>query len=156
VSRWGKRGTGACPSPFARIRRSPGCAEWTSRVDSSPRQCAVQSTKFSTCRLMVPTKLCPLRHVAHVARSRCAWCAERRGLGDCPTSRRRYPLRCGRCPRERGSLRRSVRSNCAAQCAASSALRLRRRLPGMSVFTRLLSIVRPRQSAVSGRDIIFG
>jgi hypothetical protein len=47
-SRWGEQETGACPSP-ARIRRSPWCAAWTSPANSSPRQCAVQSTKFSTC-----------------------------------------------------------------------------------------------------------
>jgi hypothetical protein len=47
---------------------------------------------------MVPTKLCPLRHVAHVALSRCALRAERHGLGDCPTCTRsnagavRYPI----------------------------------------------------------------
>ena len=88
LSRWGKRGTGACPSPFARIRRSPGCAEWTSRANSSPRQCAVQSTKFSTCRPMVPTKLCPLRHVAHVAPSRCASREKRPVSAGCPTCTR--------------------------------------------------------------------
>ena len=86
------------PVPLCSIRRSPGCAEWTLRANSSPRQSAVQSTKFSTCRLTVPTILCRLRHVAHVAPSRCASREKRPVSADCPTCTRsnagavRYPI----------------------------------------------------------------
>ena len=52
--------------------KTPWRAALMSPANSSPRRCAVQSTKFSTCRLTVPTMLCRLRHVAHVALSRCA------------------------------------------------------------------------------------
>ena len=42
----------------------------------------------STCRQMVSTVPGRLRHVAHVAPSRCASCEERPGSADCPTCTR--------------------------------------------------------------------
>ena len=44
--------------------------------------------EFSPCQQMVPTILGRLRHVAHVAPSRCASCEERPGSADCPTCTR--------------------------------------------------------------------
>jgi hypothetical protein len=82
-----------CSDPSKPLVRSMDLA-----TNSSLRQCAVQSTKFSPCRLMVPTVQGRLRRVAHVALSRCALCAERHGSADCPTCTRsnagavRYPI----------------------------------------------------------------
>ena len=71
---------GSAEDPSARGIDSP--------ANSSRQHCAMQSTTFSPCQQMLSTVPGRLRHVAHVAPSRCASCEERPGSADCPTCTR--------------------------------------------------------------------
>ena len=94
----GCAGDGRMPVPICSDPSKPLVRNMDLASQLIDAKCAVQSTKFSTCRLMVPTMLGRLRHVAHVALGRCALRAERHGLGDCPTCTHsnagtvRYPI----------------------------------------------------------------
>ena len=87
------------PVPFC---SDPLKTPWRAALIRQPthrgNNCAMRTKTFLPCQQMLPTVPGRLRHVAHVAPSRCASCAERHGLGDCPTCTRsnaaavRYPI----------------------------------------------------------------